>query len=134
MQLRIFFKNSRVLEKLEIFREFDSCRLHQKEILFYTYLLYSAHSDKFYIGYSSDLSNRLQQHNGGYVKSTKPYKPWILGWYEVFETRRAAMARERKLKNLKSQNRIINYIVGHGVLKEECSSEFSLKIRESSKN
>ena len=66
--------------------------------MFYVYLLRSDKNDKFYIGYSSDLRQRLQQHNQGQNISTKSGIPWQLVYYEAFQTKALAMERERKLK------------------------------------
>ena len=101
---------------------------------FYTYLLYSKSNDRFYIGQSENLVERLGKHNGGLVKSTKPYLPWELVWYDIYDTRSESMSREKKLKNLKSQRRVIDYISKNGRLNLKSSSEFLTKIRESTKN
>jgi putative endonuclease len=66
--------------------------------MYYVYLLRSEKTDKFYIGYSSDLRKRLQQHNSAQNISTKFGVPWELVYYEAFQTKASAMERERKLK------------------------------------
>ncbi len=113
---------------------FDSPRLHKIPKLAFSYLLYSIKYDRFYIGFSTNLKVRLLYHNEGQVKSTKPYRPWEMVWYQKFESRKDAMARERKLKNLKSQKKVLVYICRFGKINPQCSSEFLKKIRESSKN
>ena len=99
---------------------------------FYTYLLYSKQYDCFYIGQTDDLNKRLVYHNNGRVKSTGKYLPWEMVWSMKFETRAQAMSRERKLKNLKSQKRLISFILKNGMLIEDSSPEFLQKIRGSS--
>ena len=71
--------------------------------MFYIYILYSDTFDKFYIGQTADLKQRLHRHNKGYVKSTKPYIPWELKWRATKDTRGEAMLLEKKLKNLSRQ-------------------------------
>ena len=65
----------------------------------FVYLLYSKSSDKFYVGSTSDLGQRLQSHNDKRNKSTVYGAPWKLVYYEAYGNRLAALDRERKLKN-----------------------------------
>jgi len=67
---------------------------------YFVYILYSKDFDKYYKGQCNDIENRLLRHNQGEVKSTAPYKPWILVWSALKDTRSEAMRLERKLKNL----------------------------------
>ena len=72
--------------------------------MFYTYILYSGLSERFYIGQCRDVKARLDFHNNGYVKSTKPYLPWkMIGFIEK-NSRSEAVILERKLKNLNSED------------------------------
>lgn len=50
---------------------------------YYTYILKSIKFSRLYIGSTDDLPNRLNEHNGGKVVSTKAYKPWELIYYEA---------------------------------------------------
>ncbi len=65
---------------------------------FYTYVLFSESHKRFYKGHCEDLELRLKQHNEGHTKSTKPFKPWKIVYYEVFETREEAITREKYFK------------------------------------
>jgi len=56
-------------------------------------VLKSESSACFYKGMTTDLENRLKQHNAGKTKSTKAKLPWRVVYYEVFDT--ALEARER---------------------------------------
>ncbi len=67
--------------------------------MYYSYVLYSRKFDKLYIGQTSGLNIRLQQHNDGLVTSTKHYVPWELVHFEKFRTRSEAMKREKELKS-----------------------------------
>jgi putative endonuclease len=62
-------------------------------------MLKSLKSGKYYIGYTNDLNNRLESHNSGVNKATKPYTPWELVYYEAYRTKDAALMREKILKN-----------------------------------
>lgn len=66
--------------------------------MYYTYILLSSKSHIFYFGSTNDLQKRLNLHNAGEVKSTKPHLPWKLVWYGAFETEKQARDFERYLK------------------------------------
>lgn len=70
--------------------------------MFYVYLLQSIKDDGFYIGYSSDLKLRFQDHNNGKVESTKHRRPFKLIYYEAYFKKELAEERERKLKQFGS--------------------------------
>lgn len=71
---------------------------------FYTYILFSNNFDRFYVGQTNDIIERLNRHNSGYERSTKPFVPWeLIGFFEK-ETRSEAMILEKKLKNLNSED------------------------------
>ena len=66
---------------------------------FTVYALYSVRYDKLYIGYTSDLEQRLKSHNELAKKGfTVKYRPWGLIFSEDFERKSEAMKRERELK------------------------------------
>ena len=69
--------------------------------MFYTYILKSLTSKRFYIGHTNNLELRLQRHNENKVISTKNRGPWNLIYCEKYNTRSEAMKRERYLKSLK---------------------------------
>ena len=75
----------------------------------YVYILYSVKFDKFYIGQTNDVSDRIKRHNSGTEKATKPFIPWEMIWFTSKETRSEAMILEKKLKNL-SKERIKSFI------------------------
>ena len=78
------------------------------------YILYSKKFDKFYIGSTSNLKNRINKHNIGGSKYTKPYKPWKLVYQERYYTRSEAVKRERFLKSMKDKD-IIKKIVNNRI-------------------
>ena len=66
----------------------------------YTYILESlAHPGVRYIGHTSDLRSRLQQHDSGKCRHTAKHRPWKLNLYVAFETREQAYKFERYLKS-----------------------------------
>ena len=66
----------------------------------FVYILKSQKSDRYYIGQTQNVGERLTRHNSGLEKSTAPFLPWVLVWYTEKNDRSQAMALERKLKNL----------------------------------
>ena len=70
--------------------------------MYYTYILKSM-NNKYYIGYTRDVNERLRLHNSGQVISTRSSLPWQLFYKEEFESERDAIIRERQLKAWKSR-------------------------------
>jgi putative endonuclease len=66
--------------------------------MFYAYVLKSIESEFLYKGHCNDLEVRLKQHNAGMTKSTKPYRPFILAYFEEFSTEAEAIKREKYFK------------------------------------
>jgi len=69
---------------------------------FFTYILRSTSSGRFYIGHTENVTTRLAEHNANRVTSTRNRGPWELLHTEEFPTRTEAMLRERELKRMKS--------------------------------
>lgn len=66
---------------------------------FYVYILLSSRDGRFYIGFTTNLKERLQAHARGEVKSTKNRRPVKLIHYEYFINEQDARAREIFLKS-----------------------------------
>ncbi|OGG80000.1 hypothetical protein A3A39_01310 [Candidatus Kaiserbacteria bacterium RIFCSPLOWO2_01_FULL_54_13] len=67
--------------------------------MFFVYILQSVRRKRFYIGVSANVGKRLQEHNAGYTKSTKPYRPWRLIYSEAHPSKTKASKREWHLKH-----------------------------------
>jgi len=66
--------------------------------MFYVYCIQSLDDEeRFYIGSTSDLRRRLEQHNTNENRSTKNHQ-WRVVYYEAYMTDHAARIREQKLK------------------------------------
>jgi putative endonuclease len=75
--------------------------------------LYSESFGKIYIGYTSDLTERLKSHNELATKGwTIKFRPWKIVHSEVFESKRDAMRREKELKSAKGRKWIWELING----------------------
>lgn len=64
----------------------------------YVYVLESMKNSSLYIGYTTHLTKRLQEHNQGLNFSTRPYLPWQLAHFEAYLNEQDAKRRERYLK------------------------------------
>ena len=67
--------------------------------MFYAYILQSVdHSSEFYRGHTSNLKQRLTDHNAGHCPHTLKFAPWKLKFYAAFETIEQAQHFEAYLK------------------------------------
>ncbi len=66
------------------------------------YYVYFIRSLKFpaqtYIGYTTNLKQRLETHNSGGSVATAPYRPWKLVTYLAFDNMDKAIAFEKYIK------------------------------------
>jgi putative endonuclease len=68
-------------------------------VSFFVYIVASQRSGTLYTGMTDDLVKRTWQHRNGTVPGfTKQYGVKMLAWYEVHESREAALTRERQIK------------------------------------
>ncbi|MFO8069612.1 MAG: GIY-YIG nuclease family protein [Alkalibacterium sp.] len=79
-------------------------------MIYTVYILYSVTLDRYYVGFTSNLEDRLKRHNEGKNKHTKSGIPWKLMYQESFDTRSEAMAREKKIKSSESREELLWYI------------------------
>ncbi len=77
---------------------------------YFFYILYSEYFEKYYIGHTSNIDDRIRKHNTNHNGFTGGKNDWILVYSEVFETKTEAYARERQVKNWKSKSKITQLI------------------------
>jgi len=65
----------------------------------YVYVLRSLKDHQFYVGFTRDLPLRVQQHNKGFVTSTKKRVPFELVYWEGCLNQNDAAHREKYLKS-----------------------------------
>lgn len=68
---------------------------------YYTYILKSLKNDKHYVGWTSNLEERLKKHNAGANRSTRFSGPYEMIFFKEFGTKTEAYAYERKIKSYK---------------------------------
>ena len=79
--------------------------------MFTVYVLYSKDYNKIYIGFTSDLAQRLLSHNElGKKGWTIKFRPWQLVYKEIFPLKSDALKREKELKTATGRNFIWSVI------------------------
>ena len=69
-------------------------------MFYYVYFLESVtFPHTHYIGYTTDIQQRLKQHNEGHVTSTKKHTPWKIIYAEAYIHKKDALGREKFLKS-----------------------------------
>jgi putative endonuclease len=89
--------------------------------MYSVYIIYSQKIDKYYIGFSSNVQERLLKHNRNSKGFSNIGKPWILVYEETFDNKKNAMSRESQLKKWKNRERLETLIIygsEQGLLKE----------------
>ena len=69
--------------------------------MFHTYILQSLKDNKYYIGSTGNLEQRIKAHNLGHSRATKNRIPFKLIYSEEFESKSVAMKRENQIKSYK---------------------------------
>ena len=67
--------------------------------MFYVYVINSLLRNYIYVGLTNNIERRLNQHNNGENKTTRPYSPFELILTEQFQTRKEARVREKYFKS-----------------------------------
>lgn len=80
--------------------------LSDKFKMAFVYILQSETSKRFYIGSTTNLAKRIEQHRKGQNKSTKPMLPVSLVFVSKVETNEIARKIEGRLKKLKRRDYI----------------------------
>jgi putative endonuclease len=81
---------------------------------YFVYILYSSAKNKYYIGYTTNIEQRLIQHNSKHKGFTNTAFDWVLKYKEIFETKQAALSREKQMKSWKSRAMIEKLISSVG--------------------
>ena len=78
--------------------------------MYFLYILYSPSRLKYYIGYTSNLTDRLIKHNSKHKGFTDGVKDWQVVYTEQFQTKQGATSREKQIKSWKSRQLIESLI------------------------
>jgi putative endonuclease len=72
----------------------------QETSMTYVYILRSQdYPERYYVGVTGDLRERLKRHNAGEVSHTSKFAPWTIKTYVAFSEEKQAFAFERYLKS-----------------------------------
>ena len=66
--------------------------------MYFTYIIYSEKIDRYYVGSTNNVLDRLRRHNAGYRKYTKKGIPWTIVKTIEFSSRPEAVRLEMKIK------------------------------------
>ena len=69
-------------------------------MVFTVYILFSALSNVYYKGFTTDLNNRLQSHLSGKSQYTSKSNDWVLVYSREFENKSEGLKEEKRLKKL----------------------------------
>jgi len=67
--------------------------------MYYVYVIESESTGRLYKGMTTDVEQRLREHNHGQVDATKPYMPYSLIYFEGFVNKSDALRQEKYLKS-----------------------------------
>ncbi|KGO06442.1 GIY-YIG nuclease family protein [Dokdonia donghaensis] len=79
---------------------------------YYVYILFSPHLNRYYIGSTNNVENRLKKHLSSSKGFTSKAKDWEIKYTETFTTRSEAVQRELQIKKWKSRVMIEKLIKG----------------------
>ncbi len=83
--------------------------------MYYFYILFSAGRNRYYIGHSGNLEERIKKHHTHHKGFTGNTDDWKIVYTEKYPTKSEAYARERQVKKWKSRKaieKLINSSVG----------------------
>jgi putative endonuclease len=67
--------------------------------MYFIYALKSLSRNYIYVGMTDCLERRIGEHQSGKNKTTKPYRPFVLIYSEIFSTREEARKKEKYFKS-----------------------------------
>ena len=84
--------------------------------MFYIYIIKSIKTKELYIGFTSDLDERLLAHNSPRNIATKHTTPWEFIYVEGYKSERGTRLREKKLKHHGNSKRFVKERVKNSLL------------------
>ncbi len=74
--------------------------------MYYVYILFSEKLNKYYVGYTSNIKDRVYKHNNKHHGFSNAANDWILKYSEEYKSKFEAMHREKEIKKWKSRIKI----------------------------
>ena len=81
---------------------------------YYFYILYSIIKDRYYIGHTNNLTERIRKHNSNHKGFTGKTGDWKLIYSEKYQSKADANNREIEVKKWKSRKMIVKLIGNAG--------------------
>ncbi|QEK53300.1 GIY-YIG nuclease family protein [Pedobacter aquae] len=78
--------------------------------MYFVYIIYSSLRNIFYVGSTSDIKSRIEKHNTNHKGFTGKVGDWKLVFQEIYETKDAAIKREKQIKSWKSRKLIMKLV------------------------
>jgi putative endonuclease len=99
----------------------------------FIYIIYTAKFNKYYIGETVNISDRLEEHKTGHFKesTTKYTDDWVLVLSLQTDSRRSAREIERYIKSMKSKKfikRLISETAYLDVFKQIVKDKFQIEL------
>jgi putative endonuclease len=79
---------------------------------YYFYILYSKQLDRYYIGHTNNLQERVRKHNTNHKGYTGLTNDWKVVYSEIYQTKSKAYNREREVKQWKNRAQVEKLITG----------------------
>lgn len=76
----------------------------------FTYILFSKSKNKFYIGVTANLNERIRKHNSNHKGFTGGSGDWELHYHESFDLKTDALKREKTIKSWKSRIKVLELV------------------------
>jgi len=67
--------------------------------MYFVYILQSDQDATFYVGFSENIEQRVEEHNRHLAKYTSTKAPYRLVWYGAFRDKKTALSFEKYLKS-----------------------------------
>jgi putative endonuclease len=67
--------------------------------MYYVYAISSLERNYIYVGLTDNVERRLSEHNSGKNKTTKPYSPFVVIYFEECNSRIEARIKEKYFKS-----------------------------------
>ncbi|MDX1627197.1 MAG: GIY-YIG nuclease family protein [Fulvivirga sp.] len=76
----------------------------------YVYIIFSPSRNRYYVGCSQDIYQRIEDHNNSRSNYTRKTNDWVLKWQKPFSSKEEALSEERRIKKKKSR-KYIEYLI-----------------------
>ena len=76
------------------------------------YILQSSTTGRYYVGVTSDIARRIEEHNRGKSLATRGRGPWRIVYTEQYDSTQKANLREYRIKQKKRKS-YMEWLIGN---------------------